>query len=153
MICDNEGLDSALLDPRLRNVASPTRENELAMEARYLHRAFFGSDPPSEVVDRYIAANLICRCETDALTSAIVARRLDAEAIELTMRLRHGPTILTRKIRILFYLLEVRSAYYPFFVGGGESRFRALSGVLYAALPTAVKYLKGAYLVRKHGLV
>jgi hypothetical protein len=127
--------------------------NELATEARYLHRAFFGGDPPSEVVERYIAANLICRCETDALTAAIVARRLDAEAIELALRIRKGPTILTKKIRILFYLLEVRSAYYPFFVGGGESRVRALSGVLYSVLLTAVKYLKGAYLVRKHGLV
>ncbi len=127
--------------------------NDLVLEARYLHRAFFGNDPPSEVVDRYIAANLICRCETDALTREIVARRLDAEAIELTMRLRHGPTILTRKIRMLFYLLEARSAYYPFFIGAEESSARALSGVLYAVLRTVVKYVKGAYLVRKHGLV
>jgi hypothetical protein len=127
--------------------------NDLVLEARYLHRAFFGNDPPSEVVDRYIAANVICRCETDALTREIVARRLDAEAIELIMRLGGGPTILTTKIRILFYLLEVRSAYYPFFVGGEESGARALSGVLYAVLRTVVKYLKGAYLVRKHGLV
>src|SRR5580658_7222193 len=95
--------------------------SELALEARYLHRAFFGSDPPSEVVDRYIAANLICCDEPSALTNTIVARGLDAEAIELTLRLRKGPTILTKKIQILFYLVEVRSAYYSFFVGGGES--------------------------------
>jgi hypothetical protein len=129
------------------------RANDLTLEARYLHRAFFGNDPSAEVVDRYISANLICRCENDALTSKVVAQGLDAEAIELTLRLRHGPTILTKKIRILFYLLEVRSAYYPFFVGREESRIRALSCVLYAALPTAVKYVKGAYLVHRHGLV
>ena len=130
-----------------------SQANELRVEAVYLHRAFFRSDPPSEVVDRYIAANLICCGESDALTGTIVARGLDAEAIEFALRLRKGPTILTKKIHILFYLVEVRSAYYSFFVGGGESRPRALSGVLYAALLTAVKYVKGAYLVRKHGLV
>ncbi len=128
-------------------------ENELGLEARYLHRAFFGSDPPPGIVERYIAANLICGAEPSALTNAILARGLDAEAIELTLRLRNGPTILTRKIRILFYLLEVRSPYYPFFVGGEESRLRAWSGVLWSVWQTAVKYLKGAYLIRRHGLV
>ena len=136
------------------NLTSPTsRVNELGLEARYLHRAFFGSDPPPVVVDRYIAANLICCGEPSGLTDAIVARGLDAEAIELTLRLRKGPTILTKKIRILFYLVEVRSAYYSFFVGGGESLPRALSGVVYSVLQTGVKYLKGAYLIRKYGLV
>ena len=137
-----------------RNVTIPApAANNLGLEACYLHRAFFGSDPPPEVVERYIAANLICGGESSALTNAIVARGLDAEAIELTLRLRKGPTILTRKIRILFYLLEVRSAYYPFFVGGEESRLRGLFGTLYSVLQTAVKYVKGAYLIRKYGLV
>lgn len=130
-----------------------SQENELGLEAHYLHRAFFGSEPPPEVVDRYIAANLICCGEPDALTAAVVAHALDAEAIELTLRLRKGPTILTKKIRILFYLLEVRSAYYPFFFGDVESLPRAASGVAYSVLRTVVKYLKGVYLVRKHGLV
>jgi hypothetical protein len=138
----------------MSNLTSPTPgANELGLEARYLHRTFFGSDPPAEVVDRYIAANLICCGEPDALTDAVVAHGLDAEAIELTLRLRTGPTTLTNKIRILFYLLEVRSAYYPFFFGDAESLPRAVSGVAYSVLRTAVKYLKGAYLVRKHGLV
>src|ERR1700733_1674181 len=136
------------------NVTSPAPgANELGLEACYLHRAFFGSDSPAEVMERYIAANLICCGESSALTNAIVAHRLDAEAIELTLRLRKGPTILTTKIRILFHLLEVRSAYYPFFVGAEESSPRALFGVLYSVLQTVVKYLKGAYLIRKHGLV
>lgn len=136
------------------NPASPaSAANELRLEARYLHRTFFGSEPPPEVVDRYIAANLICCGEPSPLVSAIVARRLDAEAIELTLRLRKGPTILTRKIQILFYLVEVRSAYYPFFIGEGESLPRALSGMLYSVFRTAVQYLKAAYLIRKYGLV
>ena len=126
---------------------------ELADEARYLHRAFFRKDTPTEVVDRYIAANTLCFPESSPLMAKIVARRLDAEAVELALRLRKGPSILTKKIQILFYLLEVRSAYYSFFVGERESRPRAILGVLFSVLQTAMKSLKGAYLVRRHGLV
>jgi hypothetical protein len=130
---------------------------ELADEARYLHRAFFRTDPPPEVVDRYIAANTLCFPESSPLASKmmskIVARRLDAEAVELALRLRKGPSILTKKIQILFYLLEVRSAYYSFFVGERESRPRAILGMLFSVFQTAMKSLKGVYLVRRHGLV
>jgi hypothetical protein len=130
---------------------------ELADEARYLHRAFFRTDPPPEVVDRYIAANTLCFPESSPLASKmmskIVARRLDAEAVELALRLRKGPSILTKKIQILFYLLEVRSAYYSFFVGERESRPRAILGMLFSVFQTAMKSLKGVYLIRRHGLV
>jgi hypothetical protein len=130
---------------------------ELANEARYLHRAFFRKDPPAEVVDRYIAANTLCFPESSPLASKmmskIVAARLDAEAVELALRLHKGPTILTRKIQILFYLLEVRSEYYSFFVGERESRLRAILGMSFSVFQTAVKSLKGVYLVRRHGLV
>ena len=129
---------------------------ELADEARYLHRAFFRKDPPSEVVDRYIAANTLCFPESSPLASKmmskIVARRLDAEAVELALRLRKGPSILTKKIQILFYLLEVRSAYCSFFFGEKESRPRAVLGMLYSILQTAARVLKGVYLVRRHSL-
>ena len=87
------------------------------------------------------------------MMSKIVARRLDAEAVELALRLRKGPSILTKKIQILFYLLEVRSAYYSFFVGERESRPRAILGMLFSVFQTAMKSLKGVYLVRRHGLV
>jgi hypothetical protein len=130
---------------------------ELANEARYLHRAFFRKDPPAEVVDRYIAANTLCFPESSPsaskMMSKIVAARLDAEAVELALRLHKGPTILTRKIQILFYLLEVRSEYYSFFVGERESRLRAILGMSFSVFQTAVKSLKGVYLVRRHGLV
>ena len=126
---------------------------ELADEARYLHRAFFREDPPAEVVDRYIAANTLCFPESSSLILTIVACRLDAEAVELALRLRKGPSILTKKIQILFYLLEVRSAYYSFFVGEKESRPRAILGILFSVFQTAMKSLKGVYLVRRYGLV
>ncbi len=138
---------------RSNRTTPASKASELGREARYFHRAFFRSEPPPEVIDRYIAANLICCAEASALVDAIVVRQLDAEAIELSLRLHKGPTILTRKIQILFYLLEVRSAYYPFFFGRGEPLPIGLFGLLYSVLQTAVKYVKGTWLVRKHGLV
>ena len=134
----------------------PGQEQSLRNEARYLHSCFFSGDAPPDVVDRYVAANMQY-CETSGgLMETIVARNLDAEAIELKLRSRKSPGILTKKIRILFYLLEVRSEYYPAFFGTAENnepRFRAVIGLLSGLLQTAAKYLKGAYLVRKHGLV
>lgn len=138
---------------RIAYAAQPDRSAELGNEARYLHQAFFRKDPPAEVVDRYIAANELCLPESSPLMAKLLAHRLDPEAVELALRLRKGPGILTRKIRILFYLLEVRSAYYSFFVGERESRPRAVFGMLYAVIQTAVKALKGAHLVRKYRLV
>lgn len=131
----------------------PDNIGDLPKEARHLHRAFFAGDPPAEVVDRYVAANAVCCPGSSKLMNKIVALELDAEAIELALRLRKGPTVLTKKIRILFYLLEVRSEYYGFFVGDQESRPGAALRLAGSIFETAGKYLKGAYLVRRHGLV
>jgi len=58
-----------------------------------------------------------------------------------------------RKIRILFYLLEARPEYFAFFMGEGESWGSAAWGVARSVLQTAGKYLKGSYLIRRHGLL
>ena len=104
-------------------------------------------------MNRYIAANTLIYPESSLLMERVVSRGLDAEAVELALRLRRGPTVLTRKIQILFYLLEVRSAYHSFFFGGAESRPRAFLGLANAVFKTGMKYVKGAYLLRKHGLI
>src|SRR4029077_11932046 len=92
----------------------------LEREAAYFHALFFRGPIPGTVLQRYVAANALCspppEVRDSRLVEAIVAHRLDAEAIELAMRLRHGSDVLTRKIQILFFLVEVRSAYYGYFV-------------------------------------
>ena len=82
----------------------------------------------------------------------IVKRGLDAEAIELAMRLTHRSSALTRKIQILFYLVEVRSAYYGDFVNQRPGLWRAVVPLL-ASLQTAWKGAKGRYLVWSYGFV
>ena len=124
-----------------------------AVEAHFLHRCFFGGDAPAEVVDRYVRANALCCSATDRVVNTMVTRRLDPEAIELGLRRRGGGSALRKKIAILFYLAEVRAEYYRFFVGKEERWGRAVAGLVYAVLRTGVKYVKGLFLIRMHGLV
>jgi hypothetical protein len=135
---------------------TPEVENEeLSEEARALHRVFFPFDPPPEVVERYVAANRLCFGEAanSAMLRQIVRLRLDAEAVELALRYRRGNSILAKKIQILFYLLEVRSAYYARFAGEAESRPRAVAALALSIMQTFAKLLKGIYLVYRHGFV
>jgi hypothetical protein len=129
------------------------RADELGREAEYLHALFFRRELPGEVRVRYVAANEMCCPVPDPVTQRVVALRLDAEAVELALRIRKVRTELSTKIRILFYLLEVRSAYFGYFIGDGESWPRAWAGIAAAGLRSAAKYLKGEYLVRRYGLL
>ena len=129
----------------------------MAREARYFHSLFFPGDIPDEVVDRYVAANEMRLGELDdrslRLVERIVSTRLDAEAIELVLRRGKRNDILTKKIQILFYLLEVRAHYYPYFVNERASFFRGSGALLLSVLKTFRQLLKGKYLIWKHDLV
>src|SRR3954471_20192414 len=103
------------------------RAADPAVEAHFLHRCFFGGDAPAEVVDRYVRANALCCSATDRIVNTMLTRRLDAEAIELGLRRRGGGSVLRKKIAILFYLVEVRADYCPFFNGKEESWGRAVA--------------------------
>jgi hypothetical protein len=87
------------------------------------------------------------------MVETIVAHRLDAEAVELAMRLRHGSDVLTRKIQILFFLVEVRSAYYGYFVNQTPGLWRAVIRLFASSVQTAWKGCKGCYLVWRYGFV
>ena len=136
---------------------NPEQGLALAREARYFHSLFFPGDVPDEVVDRYVAANEVCFGELDdrslRLVERVVSARLDAEAVELVLRWGKRNDILTKKIQILFYLLEVRAQYYPYFVNERASFFRAWGALLLSALKTLRQLVKGKYLIWKHNLV
>lgn len=136
---------------------TPDADAALAEEARYLHRRLFGFAIEDVLVERYAAANRCCLPrlnEQDArLMGTVVTRRLDPEAVELVLRLRAPRRVLTQKLQILFYLVEVRSRYLPYFVGEGDGRLAALASMLAAVLRSGWKLVKGHYLVRRHSLV
>jgi hypothetical protein len=129
----------------------------LEREAAYFHAAFFHGPIPGTVLQRYVAANALCFPTPDArdsrMVETIVAHRLDAEAVELAMRLRHGSDVLTRKIQILFFLVEVRSAYYGYFVNQTPGLWRAVIRLFASSVQTAWKGCKGCYLVWRYGFV
>jgi hypothetical protein len=129
----------------------------LENEARHFHALFFRRPLPGSVVERYVAANQLCFPTLDSkareLVATIVDRRLDAEAIELALRLRKGSRVLTRKIQILFYLVEVRSEYYTYFVNQVPGWWRGVSRLLGAVVRTGWKGAKGLYLVWRYDFV
>ena len=129
----------------------------LEREATYFHALFFRGTIPDAVLQRYVAANALCFPAPDArdlrMVEMIVAHRLDAEAVELAMRFRHGSNVLTRKIQVLFFLVEVRSAYYGYFVNQMPGLWRAVIRLLASSVQTAWKGCKGCYLVWRYGFV
>lgn len=132
-------------------------DESLASQARYFHQAFFKGEPDQEVIDRYLAANRHCLPDIDArserLVDLVVSERLDVEAVEFALRRTRHNTIVTKKLSILFYLVEVRARYFPLFVNEEKRRLRALVGLGLSAAAAVYKFAKGKYLLRKYGLL
>lgn len=128
----------------------------LPEEVRHFHDTFFARTLDQSVIDRYVAAHQYCLPDVDARALAtidtIVSSALDVEAIELVFRLRRRDNVLTKKIQILFYLVEVRAQYYGDFVGETQGQAQALRRILLASVSTVFKFLKGKYLVWKFDL-
>jgi hypothetical protein len=127
----------------------------LADEARHLHASLFGRAIDPAVAARYEQAHreLGLESEPSAVAAAVVARRLDAEAVEFALRRRGVGRELTRKMQLLCYLAEVRSEYLGEFVNLRPSRAGAAAALAAATIRSAWKLAKGTFLVRRHGLV
>jgi hypothetical protein len=128
----------------------------LEQEAAYIHERFFGAPAPGEVAARYAAAHRQYGIVADEgqrrRIEIILDRRLDIEAIELALRIGRRDRFLTAKIQVLFYLVEVRAAYYHRFVNTEARRACAWWAIAKAVPATAWKYAKGKWLVRRYGL-
>ena len=127
----------------------------LEREARHLHKIFFESEVPVEVISRYVAACRTCLPEADPREAAGVAeamaRGLDMEAVEFGLRLR-GRTLLKNKIQVLFYLCEVRRDHLGFFFNTDETRVLAVARLLAALARSGFKAVKGIWLVKRYRL-
>jgi hypothetical protein len=120
-----------------------------------LHACLFAAPPDPVVIARYeVGHALACPDMLSAsMVAKVVARKLDAEAVEFALRRRGKGRELARKMQILCYLVEVRPEYFNRFVNTETSRRRAWSAVGGATLRSAWKLLKGEYLIRRHGLL
>ena len=128
-----------------------SRRAALEREAEHLHASFFRRPAPPAVLERYAAAHSMALPEpgerTRRLIDAVVERRLDVEAVELFLRWRRRDRALSRKVQILFYLVEVRKDYYADFINQRPGVARAVGALLAAVVRTAWKFVKGWRLV------
>jgi len=106
-------------------------------------------------VDRYVeACNRVLgeeQSDCSAVMKTIMENRLDPEALEIALRLK-GQRLLTRKIQILFFLVEVRQEYYPYFFNTASHRGRGIWLLLKSLIMSGFKLLKGRLAARMHGL-
>lgn len=129
----------------------------LLREAEYFCHKIFGCAIPQEVAERYAKAWLHCFPSTDlefqAKLDSLVRDRRDIEAIEIVLRYRNPDNLLSKKIKILFYLLEVRAEFLPRFVNFENRTFLAYRQLFGALFYTAWKVFKGHVLGRRYGLL
>jgi hypothetical protein len=127
--------------------------DELEREVDYFHRRLFGREAPAEVRERYVAAHRhlpVARGTGAVDIGRIVALGLDPEAIEFRLRRRDPGNLLSRKFRILIYLVEIRPECYPLVVREKGSLPGALFLLLHHGCRSAWKLLKGYLQVRIH---
>jgi hypothetical protein len=127
----------------------------LEREAEYLHRSLFSPRTmPPEVKTRYAAFNRKCLPNggVSPLAQAVVENALDAEAVEYALRVFRGPTVLTRKMQALLFLLEVRSEYYAEFVNERTSRAAARAALGGHGIRAVAVLLRGWLTARRYGL-
>jgi hypothetical protein len=126
----------------------------LEMEARYLHRAFFHRDPAPEVVQRYVEANVHCfgvDASASPLVKVLVERKMDAEAVEYALRVRHAHLFHRIDDQLLRYIVETRADYYADFVNDTACTSKAAFVLILSIPKAAYKFLKGSLLCWRHG--
>ena len=131
------------------------RTPPLAEEARHLHACLFRKPLEAAVIVRYEAAHraLFADQPPSPLVATVVAKHLDAEAVEYALRRRGLGGELTRKMQMVCYLVEARRAYFSEFVAIESSRAGAWTALLAATCSSLWKLLKGEYLIHRHGLL
>ena len=139
----------------MSDTPAPPSPSGLDEEARYLHAALFSTAADDVLLERYrdVHRRLFSDQAPVPLVARIVADRLDAEAIEYALRWRGAGRELTRKLQIISYLAETRRPYHHEFAHASGRRGTAIAILGGAAVRSAWKLLKGALLVRRHGLL
>lgn len=116
--------------------------------ARWLHRSYFGTEPPADLIERYDAACTHCGLEADERIARAAILALDPEALEYALR-RRGDLALTKRTQVLFYLAEVRAEYRPFFFNDQPRPLAGKVALLGAGLRSAWKLLLGEWHLRR----
>lgn len=124
---------------------------DLRSEGELLHQAIFGNRIPEPVLQKYIEAHDYYLTSMDAseLTwmAKVVQLGLDAEALEIALRLSDQCHPLVRKVKILVHIAEAFDTYRRQFVNEHPRRVRAIVILTFHGLRTGWKFLKGKFLI------
>jgi phytoene dehydrogenase-like protein len=129
----------------------------LDRECALLCRGIFGVEPPPGCAEAYRGAHAVVFAEApiEAQAAARIAeavrRGWDLEALELALRLRDKDNALTKKLNILFYLMEARPEAFAAFVNLRPSPVRAWLRLSGETLRSVYKLFKGWILLRRLG--
>ena len=125
--------------------------SESSREARFLFKTIFGSEPPTEVIERYNSAQRPSLVNGTWINiEEIIKRRLDAEAVEFASRRRR--TILSQKMHIMCYVAEACPALLSDFINTRSSRLGAFAKLGIEGLRSAWKLVYGTYLIKRFKL-
>ena len=129
----------------------------LSREAEFFHQAIFGRPVPQDIREAFVSANQLLLKDTSKVTpvkiDSILERSLDVEAIEFALRLKDPQNLLTKKLLILCYLAESRSAYFSTFVNEEHQPARAFIKLSLTTFRSVYKLLKGHLLIRIYDIV
>ncbi len=134
-----------------------TPETDRTGEAAHIFHALLGYPIPPELRDRWLALDELVAADPGGALAvnmhAIIAKRLDVEAIEFWLRVCRGRNRLGQKIQIMCYLAELDQANYHAWVAARPAPLRAWSCMAWHGARSAWKFVKGAFLVRHHCLL
>ena len=130
---------------------------ELSREAEVFHQVIFGRPAPQDIREAFVSANKLLLTNVSNMTpvriDVILQRSLDVEAIEFALRRRDPQNLLTKKLLILCYLTEPRSAYFSAFVNEEHQPVKAFIKLSFATFRSVYKLLKGHLLIRIYDVV
>lgn len=144
-------------DSSTQALSSESR-NELRKEAEYLYRRLFGREASTELIENYLAAHaqmpaLYMAPEAQFNTvRTIVAKELDAVAIEPWMRSRKVRHVLSRKLLLISYLAECDSRH-PEYMRSSGGVTEGWPRFLLTGLQAGFSLARGRYLKARYGLV
>ena len=129
----------------------------LEHEAAHLFHVLFCEEAPQIIKARYRDAHGYMFNESPQQELQTVGRavehRLDAEAVEVFLRRKGRPHLLTMKMQLLTYLAELDPSYYRLFMNEIDSRGLAALTIIGSLIRWPYALLKGAYLAWRYQLV
>jgi hypothetical protein len=145
------------LTTRESDLSPQTTNHPLEHEAAHFFSAIFDGEPAANLKVKYRDAHdymfkSISQAELHTI-DVVVQNGLDVEAIEIFLRRKDRPHLLTMKLQALIYLAELSASHCALFVNQTDSQGDAVLTVIGALAKWPYSFIKGAYLAWRYELV